>query len=850
MQKKFVCLVMLPGLMIVNTIALANSHLAHASSWIDPNHALQVDEQTQLPTFLWAADDNNQSIKQATNISPAQAAYRHLARYADLYQLTPTAQTSAVIRHIHQNHHQGYIVRFGQRIHGIDVLGKGMNFLMDKTFTLKAISGHLIPLSPPAAKFYKRDGLFRWHPAAVIARAFNDLHQEQLPVKQLVIQQRNDYGYCRFSDNLRTNSRYELKQPIRIKKVWYPKAKDLIPAYYLEINTRSITDSAAQADYAYVLSATDGSILSRSNMAHTASATKFTYRVWADGSTYMPQDSAYGDEILSPLLQPLKKPAIPIEAQRITLSSGPISTGDPWLTGTATTTRGNNVDAYADVTRPDGFSRGDLRANVTSLGQFDYVYQFDQPDDINHSTQLKAAIVQAFYTANFVHDWLYDHGFDEAAGNGQSNNYGRGGKSGDPMRVEVSDYEGTDNANMVTPKDGASPTMQLYLWSNETQNTLEIFANGKKSHFSVTTADFGNAQFSLTGKLALVNDGSTLTNKNSPGSVIDACQPLINASEISGAIALINRGGCLFVDKVKHAQDAGAIGVLIANNVSQPMVSIYGDHAGDIHIPVLGIGRSAGRFLYNSMLTHTVTATMKRADKFYNSALDNTIVIHEWGHFLSERLIEKMDNNQALSMGEGWSDFLALIAMAKEQDRNHPGNELFQASYAIGQYVSKVQPRSYSFGIRRYPYSTDLNKNPLTFRYIADGVALPVDIPTSASSSMSGINNSEVHNSGEVWASMLWEVYVSLLNDTTRLSFNEAQSRMLDYLVTSLKMTPNNPTFLEARDALLSVAYERDQADYQLFWQAFAKRGAGANAKAPKRFSNNHAGIVEDFTKP
>jgi hypothetical protein len=188
--------------------------------------------------------------------------------------------------------------------------------------------------------------------------------------------------------------------------------------------------------------------------------------------------------------------------------------------------------------------------------------------------------------------------------------------------------------------------------------------------------------------------------------------------------------------------------------------------------------------------------------------------------------------------------------MVKESDRNIAGNEHFQAPYAVSQYANSVQLYSYPLGIRRYPYSTDLNVNPLTFKHISNGVALPEGIAHAPNIDMSGSFNAEVHNSGEVWTAILWEVYVGLLNDTARLSFNEAQNRMLDYLVASLKLTPANPNFLEARDALLVVAKARDNADYQLFWKAFAKRGAGLNAIAPKHHSKTHKGVVEDFTTP
>lgn len=48
----------------------------------------------------------------------------------------------------------------------------------------------------------------------------------------------------------------------------------------------------------------------------------------------------------------------------------------------------------------------------------------------------------------------------------------------------------------------------------------------------------------------------------------DGCSPLTNAAAVAGNIALIDRGTCGFPVKVKNAQDAGAIGVVIANNVA------------------------------------------------------------------------------------------------------------------------------------------------------------------------------------------------------------------------------------------------------------------------------------------
>src|SRR5262249_60732138 len=142
---------------------------------------------------------------------------------------------------------------------------------------------------------------------------------------------------------------------------------------------------------------------------------------------------------------------------------------DPWLAPDATETRGNNADAYVDLNdAQDGFTPGvDFRADVTSPRSFDRVYD-TTIEPVATIDQQKAAIANAFYTVNWLHDYFYDSGFDEVAGNAQLSNYGRGGAEGDPMRVEVQDNflgGSRNNANMTTPVDGVRPRMQMYTWT-------------------------------------------------------------------------------------------------------------------------------------------------------------------------------------------------------------------------------------------------------------------------------------------------------------------------------------------------------------------------------------------------
>ncbi|MFN2405581.1 MAG: S8 family serine peptidase [Pyrinomonadaceae bacterium] len=76
----------------------------------------------------------------------------------------------------------------------------------------------------------------------------------------------------------------------------------------------------------------------------------------------------------------------------------------------------------------------------------------------------------------------------------------------------------------------------------------------------------------ITGSIKLANDGSTALFPGSPvgtvGTTTDGCQPFAPGF-FTGLLALVDRGGgCGFTFKVKNAQDAGATGVIVANNAA------------------------------------------------------------------------------------------------------------------------------------------------------------------------------------------------------------------------------------------------------------------------------------------
>src|SRR4030095_4612526 len=85
---------------------------------------------------------------------------------------------------------------------------------------------------------------------------------------------------------------------------------------------------------------------------------------------------------------------------------------------------------------------------------------------------------------------------------------------------------------------------------------------------------------------------------------------IANAPSVSGRIALIDRGNCNFTVKVKNAQNAGAVAVIIGNNVSGAPPGMTGVD-GTIVIPSVSISQSDANTI-RSKLGAPVNASILR----------------------------------------------------------------------------------------------------------------------------------------------------------------------------------------------------------------------------------------------
>ncbi|SFB68732.1 T9SS-dependent M36 family metallopeptidase [Kaistella jeonii] len=585
--------------------------------------------------------------------------------------------------------------------------------------------------------------------------------------------------------------------------------------------------------------ATTGQILSKQNLTLSCNFKHDAYS--HDYSAHTPEgfasdfSSNSNKEVgaLAPLAASYRVFALPLESP----SHGARTlVNNPWFTdaspegwhsipggsfiGNYNTTRGNNVMAYDD------------KANANAPGAYadgGAARSFDFPFIVNDTAgNLNSATTNLFYINNKVHDIFYRLGFTETARNFQGWNFGKGGSQNDYVQAESQDGGGTNNANFSTPGDGSRPRMQMYLWD---ATVIErVFYNAPTEAVGRVVANYISTTFGPT------LDATGITADVKIAAVIDGCAPL-PAGSLAGKIGLIARGTCEFQAKVQAAQDAGAKGVIIYNMPdSAPTAGMAGVNA-NITIPSVLIDSSEGIYMKGLLATQNVNITLKydpAGQATRDGSFDNGVVIHEYGHGISNRntgngsscLNSSADKEQ---MGEGWSDFFALMLT------NQPGATAAVAR-GIGTYATSEAITG--GGIRPAKYSPDLAINGYGYgdtngmEYLPQGGTVLVP---------------DVHSIGFVWATMLWDLhwkYAEKYGYSSDVSANttNGSTRVLQNVVNGLKLQVCNPTFIDGRDAILAAEAANTTtggADKCMIWNVFAARGLGVDASAGSKTDIN-----------
>ena len=487
-----------------------------------------------------------------------------------------------------------------------------------------------------------------------------------------------------------------------------------------------------------------------------------------------------------------------------------------------TYTRGNNAWAYDD----SAIESADIGSEAKSISggptlNFNFPYDPNAEPVDNRS----AAITNLFYMTNMMHDLFYPFGFDEQGGNYQVNNYGRGGFGKDHVNAEALDGSGTDNANFDPTPDGFQGRMQMYTWNRGggrvvTVNAPEAVAN---QYYAGLAANWGGAVTNtpLTAEVVFTNDGTGNPQLGCQAPVID----------VTGKIAMVDRGVCEFGQKALLLEQAGAVACIVCDHGNPPITGLGGGTVGNqVKIPVVWMKKGdcdlLRQYAGNGLNLSLVTPPVQPGPEKLDGSFDNGIIAHEYAHGISNRLtggpntVLCLDN--AEQMGEGWSDWFTLVTTIQPSD-------FAGKNRGVGTYV--LRENTSALGIRRYPYTSDMQVNPLTYESILD--------------------NPEKHALGEVWATMLWDLYWAMIGkygyDANWNNPNSGNARAIQLVMDGMKLQRCNPGFVDGRNAILKAdSIHYNAADACLIWQVFARRGLGYNADQGD--SNSAADGTQDST--
>jgi len=221
-----------------------------------------------------------------------------------------------------------------------------------------------------------------------------------------------------------------------------------------------------------------------------------------------------------------------------------------------------------------------------------------------------------------------------------------------------------------------------------------------------------------------------------------------------------------------------------------------------------------------------------------HTAFDADVVFHEFTHGLTNRLVggtrqgHSLDAQQSGGMGEGWSDFFALTIQNFFRAQNGQNERVITGDWVVDNPT----------GIRSNPYD---DHYPFTYGNVSTFQRFD---PNTGEPDPNG--EPDVHQTGEIWCAALM-----MMVRRIRAALGDTDGYRLGWqmVVDGLKLTPANPSFLDARDAiLLALEHMLDQhripqavhaAARQAALVSFGRFGMGPNAHSADAGVD---GIIED----
>ncbi|HEX8411756.1 MAG TPA: PA domain-containing protein [Thermoanaerobaculia bacterium] len=183
------------------------------------------------------------------------------------------------------------------------------------------------------------------------------------------------------------------------------------------------------------------------------------------------------------------------------------------------------------------------------------------------------------------------------------------GRRWDQMTSEERRVSRTNTGNLVWSGPNVTAKAPTVL---EPLTTLTITEPSPARNYQFGTASFGPPvnRATIAGSVvpafdAMNDEGPTAT---------DGCTTYVNANDVSGKIALVDRGTCTFAEKALMAQAAGAIGVILADNRASTCSAppSMGGSEPNVRIPIVSVTQADGKAIRDQVASATVTATLTR----------------------------------------------------------------------------------------------------------------------------------------------------------------------------------------------------------------------------------------------
>ena len=201
--------------------------------------------------------------------------------------------------------------------------------------------------------------------------------------------------------------------------------------------------------------------------------------------------------------------------------------------------------------------------------------QITAPDDIALMNAAKAGVLAVV-----------------AAGNEGPNLGTIGSPAGGPWAITVA----------ASTRDGETSVEAMQI--NEPPSIAGKYAV-KEANFTPPLRDSD----AIEAALILADDDN---DASGTGTTADACEPLVNDTEMSGNIAFIERGGCNFDLKIQHAEDAGAVAAVVYSIAGDPIV--MNGNAALVDIPAVMIGQADGNLIVAEIEAgNDVTAVLEKS---------------------------------------------------------------------------------------------------------------------------------------------------------------------------------------------------------------------------------------------